>query len=127
MSQWPSGSPKILQTLRMTYKGKLPHLNSKAESQNIHSSHSYLYFTYRYIDTIFEEANACLKNSLVPMRLVHHGTYAYPGEEYRAASTMLDSFAGLQKTPVMYNGVEYYSVKPNRTHRYWPRFNHCTG
>ena len=58
------------------------------------------------------------------MRLVHHGTYAYPGEEYRAASTMLESFAGLQKTPVMYNGVEYYSVKPNRTHRYWPRFNH---
>merc|ERR1719151_109352 len=47
-----------------------------------------------YIDTMFEEGNACLKNSLVPMRLVHHGTYPFEGEEIRDASAMLDKFGG---------------------------------
>ena len=78
---------------------------------------------FSYIDTMFEEGNACLKNSLVPMRLVHHGTYLFEGEEIRSASAMLDKFAGLTKTPVMYNGIEAYSVKPNITHRDQPGFN----
>ena len=72
---------------------------------------------FRYIETMFEEGNACLRNSLVPMRLVHHGTYAYPGEEYRDAGTMLNHFSGVQRIPVMYNGVEMASVQQNRTHR----------
>ena len=78
----------------------------------------------RYIDTIFEEANACLKNSLVPMRLVHHGTYAYPGEEFRDAGKMLHAFSGNKLTAVtLPNGVEAFSIKFNRTHRDQPGFN----
>ena len=69
---------------------------------------------------MFEEGNACLKNSLVPMRLVHHGTYAYPGEEFRSASSMLDKFAGMQMTDV---GGGRYRVDFNRTHRDQPGFN----
>ena len=34
-----------------------------------------------YIDTCFEEANACLANSLVPLRLRHFGTKVYEGKE----------------------------------------------
>ena len=56
---------------------------------------------------MFEEGNACLKNSLVPMRLVHHGTYPFEGEEIRDASAMLDKFGGW----------------PNITHRDKQRFN----
>ena len=70
---------------------------------------------------MFEEANACLKNSLVPMRLVHHGTYAYPGEEYRDASTMLGEFAGNKFVDVP--GSEYRKVEFNRTHMDVPGFN----
>ena len=70
---------------------------------------------------MFEEANACLKNSLVPMRLVHHGTYAYPGEEYRSASTMLGKFAGHNFVDVP--GTKYQSVQFNRTHMDVPGFN----
>ena len=78
---------------------------------------------FSYIDTMFEEGNACLKNSLVPMRLVHHGTYLFEGEEIRSASAMLDKFAGLTAIPVtLPNGVEAYSVKPNITHRDQPGF-----
>ena len=79
---------------------------------------------FSYIDTMFEEGNACLKNSLVPMRLVHHGTYFFEGEEIRDASGMLDKFAGITKTAVtLPDGQEAYTFKPNVTRRDQQGFN----
>ena len=46
-----------------------------------------------YIDTCFEYANAALTNSLVPMRLKHHGTYLYEGEEIYDGGNSLDAFS----------------------------------
>ena len=46
-----------------------------------------------YIDTCFEYANAALSNSLVPMRLKHHGTYLYEGEEINDGSNSLNTFS----------------------------------
>ena len=69
----------------------------------------------RYVDTCFEEANACLKNSLVPMRLVHHGTYPYHGEEFRNAGKMLDMFGPMKKFDVP--GTIYQKVVLNQTIR----------
>ena len=48
-----------------------------------------------YINTCFEEANAALVNSKVPMRLKHHGTRLYEKEEiydFYANPHMLDAF-----------------------------------
>merc|ERR1712165_249449 len=45
------------------------------------------------IDTCFEYANAALTNSLVPMRLKHHGTYLYEGEEINDGSNSLNTFS----------------------------------
>ena len=46
-----------------------------------------------YVNTLFEEANGALVNSKVPMRLRHHGTRLYEGEELSTTSDMLDAFA----------------------------------
>ena len=46
-----------------------------------------------YIDTCFEYANAAFSNSLVPMRLKHHGTYLYDGEEIYDGGASLDAFS----------------------------------
>ena len=45
-----------------------------------------------YIDTCFEEANGALANSLVPMRLKHHGTKFYEGDELYEGNAMLNAF-----------------------------------
>ena len=45
-----------------------------------------------YINTCFEEANAALANSLVPMRLKHHGTKLYDKEEIFDGGAMLNAF-----------------------------------
>ena len=45
-----------------------------------------------YINTCFEEANGALTNSRVPMRLKHHGTRLYEGEEMKDATKMLYGF-----------------------------------
>jgi hypothetical protein len=34
-----------------------------------------------YINTCFEEANAAMTNTLVPIKLIHHGTKRYEGSE----------------------------------------------
>ena len=52
-----------------------------------------------YIDTIFEEANAGLANSKVPMRLKHHGTYLYAGAELPTCDAMLRAFS--QRTQML--------------------------
>ena len=46
-----------------------------------------------YIDSCFEFANAALKNSLVPMRLKHHGTYLYKGKEIYGGEKSLNAFS----------------------------------
>ena len=56
------------------------------------------------------------------MRLVHHGTYPYQGEEYRSAGTMLSAFAGMTFTDVP--GTKYQRVELNQTHRDQPGFNY---
>ena len=45
-----------------------------------------------YIDICFEEANAGLANSKVPMRLKHHGTYFYDGKELPKGAQMISAF-----------------------------------
>ena len=46
-----------------------------------------------YINTCFEEANAALANSLVPMKLKHHGTRLYEEDEIYEADAMLTAFS----------------------------------
>ena len=46
-----------------------------------------------YIDTCFEFSNAALAQSLVPMRLKHHGTYLYKGKEIYNGDKSLDAFS----------------------------------
>ena len=47
-----------------------------------------------YIDTCFQEANAAMANSKIPMRLKHHGTYFYEGEEIFDGGKFIAAFAG---------------------------------
>ena len=47
-----------------------------------------------YIDTCFQEANAAMANSKIPMRLKHHGTYLYEGKEIFDAVKFLDALDG---------------------------------
>ena len=48
-----------------------------------------------YINTCFEEANGALANSLVPMRLRHHGTRVYEDREKYDGGQMLAAFTSM--------------------------------
>ena len=59
-----------------------------------------------YINTCFEEANAALANSLVPMRLKHHGTRLYEGEEIYDGADMLHAFTDSGSKDVILNSAD---------------------
>ena len=59
-----------------------------------------------YINTCFEEANAALANSLVPMRLKHHGTRLYEKEEIYDGEDMLYAFADSGSKDVILNSAD---------------------
>ena len=59
-----------------------------------------------YIDTCFEEANAALANSLVPMRLKHHGTRLYEKDEIYDGVTMLKAFTDSGSTDDILNSAD---------------------
>ena len=59
-----------------------------------------------YINTCFEEANAALANSLIPMRLKHYGTRLYENEEIYDADKMLSAFANSGSKDVILNSAD---------------------
>jgi hypothetical protein len=46
-----------------------------------------------YINTCFQEANAGMTNSKIPITLIHHGTKRYTGAEILDGGQMIAAFA----------------------------------
>lgn len=59
-----------------------------------------------YINTCFEEANAALANSLVPMRLKHYGTHVYKKEEIYDGGDMLEAFTDSGSKDAILNSAD---------------------
>ena len=59
-----------------------------------------------YINTCFAEANGALTNSRVPMRLKHHGTWLYEGEEMKTGQKMLNAFAWGRNTDAVLKSAD---------------------
>jgi hypothetical protein len=45
-----------------------------------------------YVNTLFQQANAGMTNSRVPIKFIHHGTKRYTGPEFMNGGQMMGAF-----------------------------------